>query len=404
MDSVAEWNGLALTAVRLLRASDADAARLYAMVNVAIYDAVNGVEDQHSAREPALVPGPGPRQADPRAAAVAAAHAVLVGLDGARAADYDRQLAADLDRLRPGGRRDAGVAWGDSVGQRVLAARADDGSTPVETQPAGTGPGVFPSAWSGVQYRNLRPFAVADPSAYVLGPPPALTSLDYAAAFAEVQLLGNAAIPAPDKLATFQFWAVPTGTAQPPGEWLKIAITVATGHSTDLADGARLLARLTMAMSDNTIATVGTKYAHVHWRPTTAIRQADTDDNPLTVADPTWAARVGSAGSTPEWISGHSSYSSTAATVLVGFFCADRIPFAVTTDSAPGGASRSYPSFSAAAAEAGRSRVFGGQHFSGEISIAASAMRFAVSVTRASRDESIQPWTEAFPAVRYSTA
>ena len=111
MDSVAEWNGLALTAVHLLRASDADAARLYAMVNVAIYDAVNGVADQHSAREPALVPGPGPRQADPQAAAVAAAHAVLVGLDGARAADYDRQLAADLDRLRRGSFTRCSLLW-----------------------------------------------------------------------------------------------------------------------------------------------------------------------------------------------------------------------------------------------------------------------------------------------------
>ena len=60
-----------------------------------------------------------------------------------------------------------------------------------------------------MQYRDVRPFAVADPNAYVAGPPPALDSLDYAAAFAEVALLGNAAIPAPDKLATFQYWAVP---------------------------------------------------------------------------------------------------------------------------------------------------------------------------------------------------
>src|SRR5215216_4591824 len=40
---VGTWNDLALDAVRVTRASDADAARTYAILNVAIYDAVNGI-------------------------------------------------------------------------------------------------------------------------------------------------------------------------------------------------------------------------------------------------------------------------------------------------------------------------------------------------------------------------
>src|SRR4051812_20417673 len=98
IDSVRGWNELALTAVRATRATDADAARLYAMVNVAMYDAVNGLAGAKG-RTPALVPGPGPRGADEQAAAAAAAAAVLVGLDSARAADYDARLATDLARL-----------------------------------------------------------------------------------------------------------------------------------------------------------------------------------------------------------------------------------------------------------------------------------------------------------------
>jgi hypothetical protein len=255
------------------------------------------------------------------------------------------------------------VTWGRQVGQLVVAGRADDGASPVESQPAGSGPGVFATAWSGVQYRNVRPFAVADATAHVLGPPPALDSLDYAAAFAEVALLGNAAVPAPDKLATFEFWSVPTGTAQPAGEWVKVALTTATAQRLDLRDGARLLALITMAMADTTVAIVGTKYAHRHWRPTAAITGADLDGNPLTTADPGWRPRAGSAGSTPEWVSGHSAYSGAAARVLAGFYCSDTVPFDLATDTAPGGLARHYLGFSAAAAEAGRSRVFGGQHF-----------------------------------------
>ncbi|TWP47973.1 vanadium-dependent haloperoxidase [Lentzea tibetensis] len=359
LDSVRVWNELGLVAVRATRATDADAARTYAMLNVAIYDAVNGLAGP--ARAHALIPGPGPRGADPHAAAVAAAHAILVRLDPDRTATYDTQLRADLAGLRPGHRRDAGVRWGGEVGQRVVASRADDGSTPVQSQPAGSGPGAFRAEWSGVQYRNVRPFAVANPAAYVPGPPPALDSLDYAAAFAEVALLGDAGIPAPDKLATFQFWSVPAGTGQPAGEWVKIALTVSRGQP--LPTSARLMALLTMTLADSTVPTVGTKFNHRHWRPATAIREAETDGNPLTQPNPSWAPRAGSTGGTPEYPSGHSSYSGAAATVLAGFFCADNVRFTHTTDTAPGGQARSYPGFSAAAAEAGRSRVFGGQHF-----------------------------------------
>src|SRR6185436_19974547 len=122
-----------------------DAARLYAILNAAMYDAVNGLPDKgrHPSRAFALVSGTGPRQADPQAAAVGAAHAVLVALDPDRAAIYDARLAADLALLTPGRARDRGVAWGDSIGTRAVAARADDGARPVESQPAGTGPGVF---------------------------------------------------------------------------------------------------------------------------------------------------------------------------------------------------------------------------------------------------------------------
>ncbi|HET6711297.1 vanadium-dependent haloperoxidase [Amycolatopsis sp.] len=358
-DSVRVWNELALAAVRATRATDADAARTYAMLNVAVYDAVNGLTGP--VRGHALVPGPGPRDADPDAAAVAAAHAVLVRVDPGRTAGYDTQLQADLAGLRPGHRRDAGVRWGREVGHRVVASRADDGSAPVQSQPAGSGPGVFRAEWAGVQYRDVRPFAVADPAGYVPGPPPALAGLDYAAAFAEVALLGDAAIPAPDKLATFQFWSVPAGTGQPAGEWVKIALTVSQGLS--LPASARLMALLTMTLADTTVPTVGTKFAYRHWRPATAIREADTDGNPSTQPNPDWAPRAGSTGGTPEYPSGHSSYSGAAAAVLAGFFCADDIRFTHTTDTAPGDQARTYPGFSAAAAEAGRSRVFGGQHF-----------------------------------------
>jgi PAP2 superfamily protein len=367
-DPVRTWNQLAIQTVRETSASDAQAARLYAMVNVAMYDAVNGILSSHGNdddRDFAIVPPhDAPPQGDTFAAASAAAHAVLAGEFPARAAIYNAQLQQDLDALGSSARTTAGQEWGASVGAQVRAARTNDGSAPNETQPAGSGPGVFRAAWSGVQFRNLTPFAIADPSIYVTSGPPALDTLSYAAALAEVKLLGNAAIPDAAKLDTFRFWNLPNGSTQPAGAWLQIGLAVAATHSLELPQATRLFALLSMAMCDTVGPTYMTKFIYRHWRPATAIREASTDGNPNTDEDATWSPRAGGIGGTPEHTSGHSSFSGAGAAVLAGFFCADNIAFNLVTDTAPGGLPRTYPSFSSAANEAGLSRVLGGIHFS----------------------------------------
>ena len=363
---VRNWNQLALNTVRVKLASDAQAARLYAMVNVAIYDAVNGIASRHGSqdRDHALVPPDGaPAQGDPVAAAASAAHAVMIGLYPDLASQFNAQLASDLSGLRGTGQVSAGQHWGEQVGAQVLAARANDGSSPDESQPGVVAPGQFRAAWSGTQFRNLLPFAIADSNVYVSAGPPALTSLDYAAALAEVKLLGNAAILDAEKLATFQYWSLGAGTSQPPGAWIQIALAVTNDRPLQLPEMARLFALLSMAMADTVAPTFQTKFLFHAWRPATAIREADTDGNPNTVPDPGWSPRAGGIGGTPEHWSGHSSFSGAAARVLAGFFCQDSISFTLVTDSAPGGQARTYPSFSAAEAEAGRSRVVGGIHF-----------------------------------------
>jgi hypothetical protein len=213
---VRDWNQQVIAAAQANAALlDADIARAFAMLDVAMYDAVNGIDGK---RTPALVPpthaAHGPREV----AAAQAAHDVLAALFPSRLADYDALLAATLASAH--GNVSGGTDWGAFVAAQVLAARANDGSSPTETQPAGSGPGVFRAAWSGVQYRNLAPFAIQSAAIYVSAGPPALTSVDYAGAFDEVKVLGSAALPDADKLAIFRFWSLGGGTSQPPGAWI----------------------------------------------------------------------------------------------------------------------------------------------------------------------------------------
>jgi hypothetical protein len=122
-DVIRIWNQVALQTARGKNLSDALGARTYAMVNVAMYDAVNGILSKHgsSERDHALVPPTGaPPHGNAIAAAAAAAHAVLSGLYPDQAMVYDTQLAADLTALGSGSRVSQGRVWGARVGDQVL--------------------------------------------------------------------------------------------------------------------------------------------------------------------------------------------------------------------------------------------------------------------------------------------
>jgi len=366
---ITRWNAQALETVRTERLGAAPASRTYALVNVAMYDAVNGIDRRRhrSTRDYALVPPTGaPGRGDRRAAAAAAAHAVLSSLYPDLGDRYDAQLASDLDAFGGhSGRRVAlGVTWGEEVGNQVVALRAEDGSSPQEIQPGGTSPGEFRANFTSAQYRNMIPFAIEDKAPYrSLGPPP-LTSREYLAAHHEVRLLGDDAYVNQDYEEIFRFWRGGGGSARPPGEWIKIAIVVAEQRQTTLflSATARLFALLGMAMADSTITTWDSKFTYHFWRPATAIQYASTDGNPDTVEDLNWTPRNGSIGGSPEHTSGQSTYAGAGSTILAGFYCDDSIEFSFEGDDAIAGP-RTFVSFSDAAREAGRARIFAGIHF-----------------------------------------
>ncbi len=353
-DVVRVWTTVAFNTIRQTSGSDALAARLYAMVNVAMFDAVNGLAKRPA--PPALVAPERGAKGDPVAAAATAAHHVLVALYPSHRDTYDAQLDADVASMR--GDVAHGQAWGARVAAAVVAARADDGAAGSEMVPARSGIGQFRSPWDA-HFRHLRPFALADPAPYAEAPLPAMDSPAYTSAFNDVKAVGSKA-PDPAAAATYGFWKLSGGTNQPPGAWLQIAQTVSAVQGLSLEETAQLFALESMALADTVGPTNEAKFDYGYWRPETAINEGDDDGNSDTDGEP-WTGRDKVAG-TPEHFSGHSSFSGAGAEVLAQFFCRDDISFTITSDSG-GGADRSYASFSAAAAEVGRSRVLGGQHF-----------------------------------------
>jgi hypothetical protein len=151
------------------------------------------------------------------------------------------------------------------------------------------------------------------------------------------------------------FWAGNTALY-----WNRIAAQISVERGLSFTENAHLFALLNVTMADAGIACWDGKYRYVFWRPITAIRDGFTPAD----SDPNWIPWLDffSAGTPahPEYPSGHSTVSGSAAFILAAAF-GENTAFSVTSDVRPG--TRSFVSFSDAVAEIANARVFGGIHF-----------------------------------------
>src|SRR6266576_1736893 len=365
VNAVIEWNRTLLAIVRTPGAQSATihSTRSFAILHAAIYDAVNNIDPKFT---PYLVRLPDvPRSASEIAAADKAARDVLVSLYPAFQASLDTELEQDLALLPDNERKAQGIVVGRAVASQLLAARSADGAnvTPPPYVP-GTQPGDYqltppnfaPADFT--QWPQVTPFALQQPDEFRPGPPPALTSAVYTRVFNEVKSLGffNSTTRTAEQTEIGKFW---NGNIQ--DFWNEIAQTAALAHHLNLEHTARLFALLNISLADTGIAFFDAKYTYNFWRPVTAVRLADTDGNPQTDPDPTWLPLGTRTAPDPSYPGAHSAISKAGATVL-GFYFGNRFTFDVTSESLAG-VTRHFTSFSAAAEEAGLSRIYAGQHF-----------------------------------------
>lgn len=363
-DPVLDWNEIALQSIRIDRTAPPMASRGLAMVHLAIasasqlVDLARPIRSEHG-NELARI-----------AAVSCAAHDVLVALFPAQKENCDRDLERALATIPDGSVKTRAVQLGRLTAARVLAERADDGWDAVVIYTPGSAPGGWRPTPPGFlpallpQWPFVTPFVL--PSGDALRPdgPPALPSTDYSEAFAEVASVGSktSATRTAEQTQIALFWADGGGTETPPGHWNRIAHDVSISRSLSPRENATLFALLNVALADAAIAAWDAKYAHNFWRPVAAIREAGTDGNDATMPDPTWEPLI-TTPPFPSYVSGHSTFSGAAAELLSRFFGTDEIRFTTTSDGLPG-IVREFASFTAAAREAGVSRIYGGIHYS----------------------------------------
>lgn len=156
----------------------------------------------------------------------------------------------------------------------------------------------------------------------------------------------------PEQRSIAFYWADNAGeTGTPSGHWVSIASQMVSQLGLSAGDAARLFVLTAVAQADAFIAAWGYKYQYNTIRPRTYIRR---------VIDPDWEPLIPTPPF-PEYPAGHSTQSVAAAAAIIGML--GDLPFDDSTGIAIGPGVRRFTSFSAAAVEAGQSRLYGGIHF-----------------------------------------
>jgi hypothetical protein len=365
-DAVTEWNVNATTALGAAPAQAPTVTTIHlAMVHGAVYDAVNSIDGRY---EPYLVQIRARRWFAQDAAVATAAYRVLAAVRPDQQPSLATQYAASLAKVPAGVAKDGGVAVGRIAASAMLAAREDDGrfgpyrfpapANATDPWPAGqwrpTLPAFVndPNAW----LKDVRPFLIRDPDRYASDGPNALTSRRYAREFNEVKTVGSATsrTRTADQTDAAQFWA---GGPMP---WTLAARDLAARARLTPAGSARMFAKMYLTAADALISVWADKARWLFWRPITAIREADRDGNPATIADPGWLPLINNPPY-PEQPSGLTAAGGAMAGALAGFFGTDDIAFTVRSPNS--GTERSYVSFSQAVQEIVDARVWSGIHF-----------------------------------------
>ncbi len=388
-DVVTEWNELAFRVALISGASAQNAGRVAAIMQSAVFDALNGIERRYTPVH--VAPPDSCLGASRRAAAVQAAFEILVKVYGASATAANQQAtlegkyAASLADIRSRQRAasvDKGIACGHEVATAIWNWRSADGfNMPLppffgvtapgqwRSTPTDPYPGV-PQPMSGLQYATMTTWVVPNHAFFqILSGPPALGSPQYLRDLAETRSMGSRTSTArtADQINGAWLWAAGSASSL----WNAIALQLIRDRDDDLdRDGhghgesewrrrgrdellehARILAKLHVAMAESGIGCWDQKLKYNFWRPITAIRES---------GDPTWTPLF----ATPahqDYPSGHSCASGAATTILADEF-GERTRFTLTSDVLVD-ESRTFRRFSEALEVVKNARIFAGIHF-----------------------------------------
>jgi hypothetical protein len=277
-----------------------------------------------------------PANASTGAAAVAAAHRVLVNYFPSQQTALDSQFTTSLAGVADGGDKTAGVAVGEAAAMAVISARLGDGLAANISYTPGSGLGAWiptPPAyaapvtpWLG----QMRPFTMKAAADFLPDGPTALNSEDWKRDYNLTRLYGgtDSTIRSAAETEIGVFYTEHTGQ-----QYARMFNTLVNANNLGVEDSARMMAMLWTGYADAAIGCFNAKYKFGFWRPVTAIPiGAGTAGQPFTTdttADPTWAPSGGPTPAHPEYPAAHGCITGSVSTLIADFFGTTRVTVAV---------------------------------------------------------------------------
>jgi PAP2 superfamily len=357
-DVVTDWNATA-TALVAKDVGNNPKLRTLAMVHVAMSDAINTVQNRYTRVVATLPAAPG---ASAEAAAATAARQILIQIYPGQKAKIEEVYAASLKGIPDGPAKSEGVKLGMNVAEAVQADRANDGTNAPDTYRPHAAPGVYVPTTTPLweQYARAKPWVLKSADQFRPGPPPALSSAEWARDYNEVKSLGatNSTARTPEQTEAVKFWDnVNFGPS-----WQAVSRELAIKKQLSLAECARLFALLNMSLANAYIVNWDAKYTYNFWRPVTAIRNGDQDGNDATERDAGWTS-FNPTPMHPEYPSQATINATIASAVLESVFGPLKvIPFTATDVRDPK-RTRQFASLADMAEEQKNVRVWGGVHY-----------------------------------------
>jgi hypothetical protein len=357
-DVVTDWNATTTTLVANDHGNNPK-LRTLAMVHVAMSDAINTVQNRYTRVVATLPAAPG---ASAEAAAATAARQILIQIYPGQKAKIEDTYAASLQAIPDGPAKSEGIKLGVTVADAVQADRANDGTNAPDTYRPHAAPGAYvPTTiplWE--QYARAKPWVLKSADQFRPGPPPALSSAEWARDYNEVKSLGGtkSAARTPEQTEAVKFWDnVNFGPS-----WQAVSRELSIKKQLPLAESARLFALLNMSLANAYIVNWDAKYTYNFWRPVTAIRNGDQDGNDATERDAGWTS-FNPTPLHPEYPSQATINATIASAVLESVFGpVTVIPFTATDVRDPK-RTRQFASLADMAEEQKNVRVWGGVHY-----------------------------------------
>jgi hypothetical protein len=356
-DVIMDWNAKADAIGFEKQLVNSANSRAQAMLHVAVFEAVNAIDKRYTPYKLNLTADRGTSR---EAAAASAAHDVLVALYPDQRADLDATLATSLSAIADGEAKTKGIELGKKAAAEIIAVRANDGFNTPESYRPQTSPGVYVPTIVPIESTaaKITPWVMRESSQFRPAPPPALTSDVWTRDLNEIREFGsiNSTKRTAEQTTIGRFWFF-TG----PRTYNAIVRQIVTAKNMDLVDCARLYSLTAMAAADAFIAVFDGKYAYNLWRPITAIRNADTTNNPATPREAAWLP-LGTTPMHPEYPCAHCIVSSAVSNVLQSVVGNEVGEITLVSPTAPG-VTRKWTRLQDYSDEVANARIYAGFHY-----------------------------------------